>query len=196
MTKSTLHNLAKEFKAKFNGQTVFPKLPCIFKAYYSKCKQNELIRQLEKKVRRPLDFALDLLDRPRKAPPVVVDHTVQNVVDGSTLATLFVAPLVAPFQRASYIIIAMPQPQLDDGTQRRRKKCYYEPDCDKFADECGGFVEGYCRLVNSGVVTIDENFKQRSEEARKRRRSIKRAELREAQKRKRQQPELEIIHSE
>ena len=190
VTRSTLHNLAKEFKAKSNGQTVFPKLPCMLKVYCIKWKQNELIRQLKKKVRRPLNFALDLLDRPREAPPVVVDRTVQNVVYGSTPATLFVAPLVAPFQRA---YIAMPQPQLDDGTQRRRRKCYYEPDCDKFADECGGFVEGYCRLVKSGVVTIGENFKQRSEEARKRRRSIQRAELREAQKRKRQQPEHEII---
>jgi hypothetical protein len=89
----------------------------------------------------------------------------------------------------------MPQPKLDDGTQRRHKKCYYEPDCDKFADECGGFYEGSCQLVNSGVVTIGENFKERSEELRKRRRSIQRAELREAQKqkRKRQQPEHEII---
>ena len=23
------------------------------------------------------------------------------------------------------------------------QKCYYEPDCDKFADECERFVEGY-----------------------------------------------------
>ena len=88
----------------------------------------------------------------------------------------------------------MPQSQIDDGTQRRSKKCYYEPeDCDKFADECGGCIEEYCQLVKSGVVTIGENFKQRSEEARERRRSIQRAELREAQKRKRQQPEHEII---
>ena len=117
-------------------------------------------------MRRSLDVTLYLLDRPREAPPVAVDRTVQNFVAGSTLATLFVAPLVVPFRRA---YIAMPQPQLDDGTQRRRKKCYYDLDCDKFADECGGFIEGYCQLVKSGVVTIGENFKQRSEEARKRR---------------------------
>jgi hypothetical protein len=188
VTKSTLHNLANEFKAKSNGQNVFLKLPCMLKAYCSKCKQNELIRQLEKKVRRPLDVTLNLLDRPREAPPVAVDHTVQNVVDGSTPATIFVAPLVAPSQRA---YIAMPQPQLDDGTQRRRKKCCYDPDCDKFADECAGFIEGYYHLVKSGVVTIGENFEHRSEEVRK----IQRPELREAQKqkRKRQQPEHEII---
>jgi len=79
----------------------------------------------------------------------------------------------------------MPQSQIDDGTQRRSKKCYYEPDCDKFADKCGGCIEGYCQLVKSGVVTIGENFKQRSEDARKRRRSIQQAEIREAQKQKR-----------
>jgi len=44
--------------------------------------------------------------------------------------------------------------------------------------------------LKSGVVTIGENFEQRSEEVRK----TQRAELREAQKekRKRQQPEHEI----
>ena len=59
------------------------------------------------------------------------------------------------------------------------------------------FYEGSCQLVNSGGVTIGENFKERSEELRKRRRSIQRAELREAQKqkRKRQQPEHEIIQT-
>ena len=60
-----------------------------------------MIRQLEKKMRRSLDVTLDLLDRPWEAPPVVlVDRTVQNVVAGSTAIELFVAPLVAPFQRA------------------------------------------------------------------------------------------------
>jgi hypothetical protein len=45
-----------------------------------------------------------------------------------------------------------------------------EDHCDKLADECGGFVEGCYQLVKSGVLTIDEDFKQRSEDARKRRR--------------------------
>ena len=91
----------------------------------------------------------------------------------------------------------MPQPQLDNGTQQRCKKCCYDPDCDKFADECTGFVEGYCQLVKSKVAMIDENFEQRSEDARKRRRSFQRAELREAQKqkRKKQQPGHKITET-
>jgi hypothetical protein len=95
----------------------------------SKWKQNELIRQLEKKGEKAIGFCFaSTFDRPRKAPPVVVDRTVQNVVDRSTPATLFVAPLVAPFQRA--YILAMPQPQSSmmapsDDTENA---CYYEPD--------------------------------------------------------------------
>ena len=69
---------------------------------------------------------------------VVVDRTVQNVVAGSTPATLVVAPLVATFQRAYNIAML---PQIDDGTQRRRRTCYYdEPDSDKFAHERGGLA--------------------------------------------------------
>ena len=100
VTRSTLHNLKRVQGQQVQWTNCVSQTALRIEGVLQQVEAERIDKELEKKVRRSLDVNLDLLDRPREAPPVLFDRTVQNVMAGSTPATPFVAPLVAPFQRA------------------------------------------------------------------------------------------------
>jgi hypothetical protein len=61
---------SKRFLGKSNGKMIFPKFPSMLKMYHSCWQQNQLIKQLEKKLETPINEVLlvQLVHRTRAAP--------------------------------------------------------------------------------------------------------------------------------
>jgi hypothetical protein len=68
MTDAKFRVLGKEFLAKTDGKTVFPKLPSMLKSHYKQWKKNQVIRQVEREAKQIVDATLEQLQRPQPTP--------------------------------------------------------------------------------------------------------------------------------
>lgn len=166
--------LSKLFLKKSNGKTIFPKLPSMLKSYHSRWQQNQVIKQLEKKLETPINEVLQQLHRARSAPtePEPVLHVVTVAVN---VPQRNFVPSVAAAQQSAF---------LESANSKRAKqgqRCYYEPFCDSWADDCGGVKVGNCSRVNNGNVKIPSDqteFQRQKDKAVKDRRALERKQKR------------------
>lgn len=153
-TKSNFIKLAKLYKEKSDGKTVFPKLPSMVKAYYNRWKMNQAIKASQASIgpgaiqlREALFkkstsggevHGLDILkeveqysahkkdDVPAIMCPRQHEHPTVHV---------HAPPLAAPAQKS-------PVPSHSINTGRR---CAWFPFCKEIASICGGTVKKRCR---------------------------------------------------
>jgi hypothetical protein len=174
-TDLDLRALAKEFKAKSDCTTIFPKLPSMLKVHYKKWKDTNLIKMTEAAMKKVYNELLQRLATPvlrQACLPVEVsqaavedtlaardtdDDSEQN--DGNELAAPLDVesgdePQLVPGYKLQVAPINAPRqvayvPAKGSG---KTFNCYYFPFCKRKRHECGGNERGKCRDVISGKI--------------------------------------------
>ena len=175
LSDSNWCKLAELFLTKSDGKTIFPKLPSMLKTYHIRWQQNQLISQIERKLKAPVAGVIQKLLRERA---VQQNDQEENPRLGEVAAHVpainFVPPIAAPQQEA-FVETALIK------RTKRLMHCFYEPFCDSWADDCGGSRIGKCTRVNCGEVIIPDDpneFERQKENAVKEQRARERRERR------------------
>jgi hypothetical protein len=166
MTDAKFRVLGKEFLAKTDGKTVFPKLPSMLKSHYKQWKKNQVIRQVEREAKQIVDATLEQLQRPQPTPATRNPRLAgRDDVDGNRPAENWVPRVVAPGQQRYIAAIPKKRPP-----GKMDYACFYEGYCGAFASECGGRKRGQCKFINNGTIKIPEDaleFQRVKDQARK-----------------------------
>lgn len=197
-TDANFKILAKRYKAKANGDSVFPKLPSMVKSYYSRWKKNQEIKtSIDNVGAEALAFRESLFRKSASADEFHGDAILKEVEDKKSETAEPVVAVVGPRQQEVHVQappIAAPAqaayvPPTNITVQRR---CAWYPLCQSMISECGGSIKKRCRN-NSQLRGREEECRKRKEELANQVRKEKRAEeQREKKKRKRDSISNEI----
>jgi len=137
----------------------------MLKSHHGRWEQNQLIRQVETKVKAAFKTTFDQLSRRREAPEGPdVQIEIENVIDSSTPISNHVAPPAAR-QQSTYVETALtPKGQT---RKRARKLCVYWPVCSAFGDDCGGlFKDKCCNIKEEDPPANFDELRKRAHNAR------------------------------
>jgi hypothetical protein len=122
----------------------------MLKTYHSCWQQNQLIKQLEKKLETPINEVLLQLHRTRAAP-VEPEPILCAGAFAANVPQLNFVPSVAAAQQQMFVESAKTKKAM------RAQRCFYEPFCDSWANDCGGVKAGKCNRVTAGDVSIPDD---------------------------------------
>lgn len=188
MKAADFRALARDFKSRSDGLTIFPKLPSILKAHYNQWKENRLIDGAESKIKAKLNTVLGELAVPstsasRARTAAMPANELGLLCNDAKLHVeesqnpLPVPPPAAPGQLAFVATVS--------NQQRKPKRCVYFPFCPKDAYDCGGWQLGLtCSQLGSSIPPI-ESLQLAKREHRNEQKRIRAAEKRASVKRQR-----------
>ena len=168
-TRADINTLCKTFKAKSDGNTIFPKLPPMINPAIKRWKINQEIRLLKLKAGTSYDDFLQKMKketvslpsptRKRKAVKKGKQHQqsyleaqsmeIDNDANVARLPPVHVPPLNAPTQHETV------PPSLAPAGTITIQRCVFWPICDSDARICGGISEDTCRVYGREVGIQD-----------------------------------------
>jgi len=174
-TDSNFKALAKLFKEKADGKTIFPKLPSMIKSHYNRWKKNQEIKasrenvgsaakDLRKKLfmkftcaeeSHPSELIEAAAGRERDATTAAAAPAPERQPDEAPAVHTHVPPLVAPSQKnyvPAHVIVS-------------ERRCAWWPFCNKTINVCGGSKMHRCRFRDDFNNVSDEELEKAKREA-------------------------------
>lgn len=197
-TSKHWRELAKLFKLLSNYKTIFPKLPSMLKAYYTRWKDTQKIVMAQEEMKASgyhellIELAMPLAPSDAASAAIQTQLSVPRELNEGVNVSVFMdempenplpAPPVAAPGQTSFVPSA--------GGTRRDQRCCYFPSCNKMASECNGYKSGMCVEVSSGRVSLpspEELARLKSEASKK----LKAQQARDRRERRKRQKTEEL----
>ena len=189
-TDANFKVLAKRYKAKADGDQVFPKLPSMVKSYYSRWKKNQEIKTSKDNVGAEALAFRESLFRKSTSANEFHDNIILKAVEDKRAETAEpVVAVVGPVQQEVHV----PAPPIAAPTQAAyvrptnitvQRRCAWYPLCQSMNSECGGSIKKNC-INNSRLAGREDECKQKKEALKNQERKERKAKEQAERKRKR-----------
>lgn len=185
-TEANFRKLAKIFRQRADGITIFPKLPSMLKAYYKRWEQNRKIKVAQNAVTRNVKA---LLQRLWQSSISVKDVYIKNTIEVADNKSESNNVLVATKEEGKENVVAKYVPPIQAPTQKEyipttpsnqeSRRCAWYPMCNEMAKVCNGWHLNTCIyrakwkfIINPETLTemkkVEKNTRDRKRKAEKR----------------------------